>query len=61
MEQPPKEIFWVSGNRSRLYMNRGHLKSRIKHRGLWSARVLKLELGSSEWMDVTEEFKGESS
>lgn len=60
--KPPETVYFVAGHsRSRLYMSRGHVKLRIAHRGLWSSRIYKLELGSSEWVDVTEEFKEKSS
>ncbi|WP_176611773.1 hypothetical protein [Actinomadura sp. WMMB 499] len=54
----PKEIFWVTGWKNRLYHSRGHVKLSLKHNP--NDRVYKLipdDLFGTDWIEVTKEFK----
>jgi hypothetical protein len=50
----PKEIFFVTGRKNRLYHSRGHVKLSLNHNK--SDRVWQFK-GEGMWIDVTEEFK----
>lgn len=53
----PKEIFFVTGNKNRLYYSRGHVKLSLNHNPydrVFKAVVIGWKI---EWMDITEEFR----
>lgn len=49
----PKEIYFVAGQKNRLYYNRGHVKQSLRYNK--SDRVYKHTLWG--WFEITKEFK----
>lgn len=49
----PKEIFFVVGNKNRLYHSRGHVKQSLN----WNKNDRVYKLGYGVWIEITEEFR----